>query len=369
MITLLCSSSAAAPSTIIFVGTYTGSTSNDSQGIYAFDFNDTTGALKPLGLAMSTPNPSYILRHPSRPYLYAVQEDNFGQIHAFEIDQEHPGRLNGINQQPSIGGGPCHLSTDRVGDHLFVANYNDGTVTVLPINEQDGSLKIFTAYDQHIGSSIDRNRQNSAHAHCFLLDNNEEYAFSADLGTDEIYTYRFHRENSTFNRYSISATAHAGAGPRHLLINRNNEYVYVLNELQSSITVYRFQILLYPVQTISTVPADFVGNNTGAEILFHPFDEKYLYVSNRGHDSIAVFAIHPYTGHLSLQQHIHTQGRTPRHFHILPSGKYLLVANQDSNNLAVFNINSLNGLLTETPSIVSINRPTCITDWFYPSSS
>ena len=172
-----CLSVSKPSSSIIFVGTYTGNGSHDSKGIYAFSFNDTTSTLTPLGLSTITPNPSYILIHPNNKYLYAVNEQDNGKINAFQIDSIHRGHLTLINQRSSKGSGPCYLSMDRAGQYIFVANYNNGTIAVLPIDENDGSLKTFTGFDQQIGSSINSQPQQSSHAHCILLDKFEEKSF------------------------------------------------------------------------------------------------------------------------------------------------------------------------------------------------
>ena len=350
----------AGSNTIIYAGTYTGNGNSDSKGVYAFSFNEATSALTPLGLSVTTPNPSYILVHPSRQYLYAVQEQDPGRISAFKIDSNQPGRLTLINQQLSAGGSPCYLSTNRAGDHLFVANYGSGTVAVLPINTNDGSLKAYTGFDQHTGSSVNADRQRGPYAHSILLDRIEQNALSADLGSDQIYTYRFVPQNGSLIRVSVTQVAKLGDGPRHLVFNANDKFVFVLNELLSSVTVYNYFPSLRPVQTVSTLPAGFSSPNTGAELLLHPITEKFLYVSNRGHNSIAVFAVDLVSGSLSLLQHISVQGLTPRNFQILPSGKHLIVANQDSNNLVVFSIDSVTGRLTSTGSTASVSRPTCL---------
>jgi len=352
--------SSKASSTILFVGTYTGDGPSDSKGIYAFSLDDTTSTLTPLGLAAATSNPSYVLIHPTHKYLYAANEENNGRISAFKINSTQQGRLTLINQQSSGGSGPCYLSTTRTGGHIFVANYNNGTVAVLPIDGNDGSLKQYSGFDQQIGSSVDPDRQRSPHAHCILLDKIEENALSANLGSDQIYKYRFFPNNGSLLRTIVTKTARPGDGPRHLIFNSNQKFVYVANELQSTITVYNYFPILQAVQTVSTLPNDFTSTSSVAEILLHPITEKYLYVSNRGHDSIAVFSVDNNIGHLSLIQHINVQGQTPRNFIITPDGKYLIVANQNSNNLVVFSIDHTTGKLTATGSNAQVSKPTCI---------
>ncbi|CAF1085463.1 unnamed protein product [Rotaria sp. Silwood1] len=352
--------STKASSTIVFIGTYSGDEPTDSKGIYAFELDEINSALIPLGLSVVTTNPSYILIHPSHKYIYSVNEQDDGSVTAFKIDSTQPGRLTLINQQSSRGSGPCYLSTNTMGEYLFVANYNNGTVAVLPIDINNGNIKQFTGFDQQIGSSIDPIRQTSAHAHCILLDKREQYALSADLGSDEIYHYRFLSTNGSLLRTSITKVARLGDGPRHIIFNSNQKFVYVMNELKSTITVYNYFPTMQTIQIISTLPNNFTLPNTGAEIIFHPIMENFLYASNRGHDSIAVFLVDINTGYLSLIQHINVQGHTPRNFNISPNGKFLIVANQDSNNLVLFTIDQITGKLTTTGSIVSISKPTCV---------
>ncbi|UJR22376.1 hypothetical protein I4U23_025438 [Adineta vaga] len=352
--------STKAPSTIVFVGTYSGDGSSDSKGIYAFTLDETKSTLIPLGLAAATTNASYVLVHPSHKYLYAVNEQDDGMVSSFEIDSTKPGRLTLINQQSSRGSGPCYLSTNRVGEYIFVANYNNGTVAVLPINSNDGSIKQSTGFDQQTGSSIDPIRQTSAHAHCILLDKREQFALSADLGSDQIYHYRFFPNNGSILRTSITKAARPGDGPRHIIFNSNQKYVYLMNELKSTITVFNYFPNMQSIQIVSTLPENFTAMNTGAELLLHPITEKYLYASNRGHDSIAVFSVDNNTGFLTLIQHISVQGHTPRNFNISPNGKFLIVANQDSNNVVLFTIDENTGKLTSTGSIVEVSKPTCV---------
>jgi 6-phosphogluconolactonase len=265
-----------------------------------------------------------------------------------------------INQQSSRGSGPCYLSTDRAGKYVFVANYNSGTVAVLPVDGHQGSLKTFSGFDQHTSLSEKSGSKKSPHAHCILLDKTEQNALSADLGTDQIYSYRFFSNNGSLFRTTTTKTKKSGDGPRHLVFNANQTFVYVINELTSSITVYKYSRQLHFVQTISTLPKGFTSSNTGAEVLLHPISEKYLYASNRGHNSIAVFSVNKITGRLSLIQHINVQGRTPRDFNISPNGKHLIVANQDSNNLVVFTIDQTTGKLAATGSTTQVSKPTCV---------
>jgi 6-phosphogluconolactonase len=265
-----------------------------------------------------------------------------------------------INQQSSRGSGPCYLSTDRAGKYVFVANYNSGTVAVLPVDGHQGSLKTFSGFDQHTSLSEKSGSKKSPHAHCILLDKTEQNALSADLGTDQIYSYRFSAIDGSLLRTTIANAAKRGDGPRHLIFNANQKFVYVMNELTSTITTYNYFPVMQPVQTVSTLPNGFTSYNTGAELLLHPISEKYLYASNRGHNSIAVFSVDNNIGHLTLIQHMSVQGQTPRNFIITPDGKHLIVANQDSNNLVVFTIDQTTGKLTATGSTAQVSRPTCV---------
>ncbi len=233
-------------------------------------------------------------------------------------------------------------------------------MAVLPIDTNTGNVKQFTGFDQQIGSSIDPVRQTSAHAHCILLDKKEEYALSADLGSDQIYHYRFFSNNGSLLRTSITKSARLGDGPRHIIFNSNQKFAYVINELKSTITVYNYFPTMQSIQIISTLPANFTAMNTAAEVVLHPITEKYLYASNRGHDSLAVFSVDSNTGFLTLIQHISVQGHTPRDFNISPNGKFLIVANQDSNNIVLFTIEEATGKLIATGSTGQVSKPTCV---------
>ena len=347
-------------STIVYIGTYTGDGPTDSKGIYAFTLDETKSTLTPLGLSVETTNASYILVHPSHKYLYGVNEQDDGTVTAFEIDPGQPSRLHYLNHQSSRGSGPCYISTNRMGNYLFVANYNNGTVAVLPIDLTNGQLKPFSSFDQQTGSSVDPDRQTSPHAHCILLDRKEEFALSADLGSDQIYHYQFSANNGSISRTSITKAFRPGDGPRHIIFNFDERFVYLMNEMKSEITVFRYSPIMEPIQVISSIPSNFTSPNTGAEILLHPTSERFLYASNRGHDSIAVFSVDLELGILALIQHISVQGQTPRNFNISPDGKYLIVANQNSHNVVLFTIDQQTGKLTATGSSVQVSVPTCV---------
>ena len=350
----------SASSTTVFIGTGTGDQPTDSKGVYAFTLDEHQSTLTPLGLAHATENPTYIVIHPSQKYLYATNSVDNGTVTGFRIDSTNPGRLHMINSQSSHGSGPVYASINQGGNYLLVANYGSATVASLPIDRTNGSLQRPTSFDQQTGSSVDPDRQSSAHAHCIVYDKQDAYALSADLGSDQIYHYKFSANNGSLERTSITKAGRPGDGPRHLKFSSNQKYVYVINELKSEITVFNYQSNMEIIQIISTLPANFTSTNTAAEVLLHPINEKFLYASNRGHDSIAVFSVDMNTGSLSLIQHTSVQGQTPRNFNISPDGKFLIAANQDSNNLVLFTVDANTGRVTPTGSSAQINQPTCV---------
>ncbi|CAF0975769.1 unnamed protein product [Adineta steineri] len=347
-------------SILIYVGTYTGRNDTDSKGIYAFAFDSNNLSLKSLGLVAITPHPTYILIHPSKKYILSVNELNEGKVNAFKINSIQTGQLTLVNQQSSYGSYPIHLSSNKLGRYIFVANYMSGTIAVLPFDSENGHIQPTDGVYQQNGSSIDLESQTSSHPHCILLDKKEENAISADLGSDELYVYRFLPTSGALKKLYVTKSVQAGDGPRHLIFSEDDNYVYVMNELTSSITVFKYYPSLRAIQTISTLPPNFTSINYAAELLLHPVSGKFLYASNRGHDSIAVFQVDKTTGLLTIIQHINVQGRTPRNFNILPNGMHLIVANQDSDNLVVFSIDQTTGMLTKTDVSARVSKPTCI---------
>ena len=284
-----------ADGTLVYIGTYTGA---KSKGIHAFRFNQATGALTPIGLVAETPSPSWLVLHPSGQYLYAANEvddfdaDKSGSVSAFRIDRV-TGALTLLNTQPSRGAHPCHLAVDRSGTHLLVANYTGGTLAVLPL-ERDGSLGAPTQVVQHKGSSINTARQRSPHAHSIDLDADNRFAISADLGADRLFIYRYDTTGGGLSpglRPAIAATP--GAGPRHFAFHPNGRFGFAINELASTITSYSWDAqrgALNTLATIPTLPAGFGRESSTAEIRLHPTG-RFLYGSNRGHDSIAVYQV------------------------------------------------------------------------------
>ena len=354
---------------LVYIGTYTGAKTN-SQGIYAFRMHERAGqppAFTPLGLAVETASPSFITVDRARALLFAVNEiSNYegkptGSVSAYSIDRA-TGRLTLINRQPSLGRSPCHLTLDRTGRHLLVANYSSGTVAVLPV-AADGRLGEPTAV-QHSGSSINKQRQEAPHAHCTNFDPAYRFFFACDLGTDQVMAYRLDDAKGILTAHTPPfAAVKAGSGPRHMAFRPDGRYAYVLNELTSTVTAFSYDAqkgVLTEGQTSSTLPAGHTGQNSGAEIAVHP-SGRFVYTSNRGHNSIAIFRVDRATGALTFVRTQETGGRTPRNFALDPSGRLLLAANQDSGTVVVFTIDEASGDLTSTGVTVEVPSPVCVT--------
>jgi 6-phosphogluconolactonase len=354
---------AAPANSIVYVGTYTKS---KSKGIYAFRFDGSSGGLTPIGLVTETRNPSFLAIHPNHKYLFAANEigdfegKREGAVTSFSIDSA-TGTLTPINQRTSGGDGPCHMSVDKAGTHVLVANYNGGNASVIPVGA-DGRLGALTAFQQHKGSSVHPQRQKEPHAHSINLDAANHFAFVADLGMDKIMTYRYDTRQGTLTpNVPPSAAVAPGSGPRHFAFHPGGKFAYVINEITYTVTTFAYDEktgALTELQTIPTVEGKVPGNST-AEVQVHP-SGKFLYGSNRGHNSIAVFSIDPAKGTLSWLQNQSTHGRTPRNFGIDPTGAFLLAANQDSDNLVVFRIDPATGRLTHTGLIVEAPTPVCV---------
>ena len=349
---------------LLYVGTYTGGA---SRGIYRLTFDPSSGALSPPVLAGETENPSFLALHPGGRVVYAVNEvddfqgDESGAVSAFAIDPAtHDLRL--LNQQPSRGAGPCHLSVDREGRNVLVANYGGGNVAVLPL-DSDGQLRPATAVRRHTGSGPQADRQDKPYAHAILLDGAQRLAFSADLGADRIFIDRFGAGAGTLQPGDPDAVGlEPGSGPRHLAWHPSGRLLFAVNELRSTVTVLVYDATtgaLRPVQTVPMLPPDFTGENTAAEIAVSA-DGRFLYASNRGHDSIAILAIDAATSALTNVGFEPTRGRTPRHFAIDPSGRWLLAANQESDTIVVFEIDRASGRLNPVGAPVTVAKPVCI---------
>ncbi|MGD0694877.1 MAG: lactonase family protein [Terriglobia bacterium] len=350
---------------IVYVGTYTGP---KSQGIYAFRFNVGNGQATAPTLVAQTRNPSFLAVDPSRQFLYAVNEvgdyrgQKSGGVSAFSIDRK-TGKLTFLNEVASRGADPCHVSLDRTGKFVLVANYTSGSVAVFPVLA-DGRLGDASAFIQHHGSSVNHERQEGPHAHMISVTSDNRFALAADLGLDELLVYRFDASRGTLTPNDPPfAKVQPGLGPRHFAFHPDGKLVYLISEMGSTITAFFYNPMiggLHEIETVSTLPKDFKGQNDCAEIAVHP-SGKFLYGSNRGHDSIAVFSIDPRRGTLTLLEHVSTQGKTPRNFAIDPTGSYLFAANQDSDSIVVFKIDRATGRLIPTGQKLDVPSPVCVT--------
>jgi 6-phosphogluconolactonase len=351
---------------LMYVGTYTGEKSS-SKGIYAYRYDAATQELTPLGLAAETTNPSWVAIHPNGRLLYAVNEVgnynglNSGGVSAFSIDRA-TGKLSFLNEVSSRGADPCYITVDPSGKYALVANYTGGSIASFSISA-DGKLGDASAFVQHIGHGINPKRQESAHAHSIDLSPDERFAFVDDLGLDQLLVYKFDNKKGSLKPNNPPfAKLDAGAGPRHFALHPSGQFAYVVSEMASTVTAFSFASktgTFNRIQTITALPEDFKGENDDAEIAVHP-SGKFLYASNRGHDSITVFAINPEKGTLTLVEHALTQGKTPRNFAIDPTGALLFAENQESNNVVVFRIDGQTGKLTPTGKKLEVGQPVSI---------
>jgi 6-phosphogluconolactonase len=347
----------------VFLGTYT---SGKSEGIYRATLDLKTGALGDAELAAKVDNPSFLALHPSGKFLYAAGElSNFegkpgGAVSAFALDGR-TGELELLNQQSSRGAGPCHLVVDRAGKNVLVANYGGGSVAVLPI-DADGRLRPASSFVQHKGSSVNPKRQEAPHAHSINLDPSGAFAAVADLGLDKVLIYRFDSSAGSLTANDPPhATVAPGAGPRHFAFHPSGRFAYVINEMNSTVTAFNYDAkkgTLSEIDTKSTVPGPQPGNST-AEVQVHP-SGKFLYGSNRGHNSLAIFRIDAQNGGLTPVGHQSTGGRTPRNFGIDPTGRFILAANQGSDSIVVFRLDQNTGELKETGQSIKVPTPVCV---------
>ena len=338
----------------VYVGTYT---SGESEGIYLLGFDSTAGELKLRGVAAKTTNPSFLAFHPKGEFLYAVNETDTGEISAFRIDPD-TGMLTLINEASSGGAHPCHLSIDSSGKNVLVANYTGGNVSSTKLNP-DGSLGKQVSLIQHAGSSVNEKRQQEPHAHSINLSPDNRFAIAADLGTDELLVYGFGRTGKLKKKTATKLAP--GSGPRHFSFHPDGKHAYAINELLSTVTVLEYdakQGSLKELQTITTLPRDFEGESFTAEVRVSA-DGKFVYGSNRGHDSIAVFRVNS-DHRLTLVQIEKMGGKTPRNFNLDPTGKFLLAAGQASHDIHVFKIDPKQGKLTKTEHSIKIPNPVCI---------
>jgi 6-phosphogluconolactonase len=354
----------AARELSLYVGTYT---SGGSEGIYLYRLDLSDGSLKHAGTTAGVVNPSYLTLDRGRRFLYAVNEvEEFdgaagGAVSAFAVDGR-TGALRLLNRRASKGGAPCYVTASNSGRFVLVANYAGGNVAVLPVLG-DGSLGEAVDVEQDAGSGPNRDRQEAPHAHSVMLDRANRFAYSCDLGTDKVMVYRFDPRTGALSPAAPpSFSTKPGAGPRHLAFHPRGRFVYVLNELDSTVTALArdpARGTLSELQTLSALPAGFAGENTGADIHCTP-DGRFLYCSNRGHDSIAGFSVDARAGTLRPLGHTPAEGETPRNFVIDLAGRFLLVANQKSDGIVTFRLDPRTGALRPAGQTARVPSPVCL---------
>ena len=357
---LLTASLHAAP---VFIGTNT-SGSAGSKGIYLADFDATTGKLSEPNVAAEYKNPGFLAQHPSKPIIYACGQptkpfpDDSGSVAAFEIGDTN--LLKFLGEASSGGKDACHVALDATGKTLAVANYGDGTFATIKLKEDGGPGEIASLIADH-GSGPDPKRQQGPHAHGVYFGPSNERLLVPDLGIDQVMGYPFDAASSKLGEPLAPLVTAPGAGPRHLAFSpEGGAHVYVINELDNTVLAATYRDGgLAQIGTNPTLPPDFAGGNTTAEIEVHP-NGKFVYASNRGHDSITVYSRDPDSGALKFIQNAPCGGKNPRHFKIDPSGKWLLCAHQDSNTISVLSLDSESGKLGEPGSTVSAPSPICL---------
>ncbi len=350
---------------LVYVGTYTHK--GTSEGIYIYRLDIATGVLTPVGVAGGAQNPSFLALDPQRRYLYAVNEtmefdgQSGGGITAFAVDAQS-GALTFINSQPTHGGAPCHVSVDQSGRFVYAANYMGGNAAAFPVRA-GGGLAPASSVVQHSGSSVNPRRQEGPHAHSITLDPTNRFAFVADLGLDKVMVYQLDLEGGTLPPHTPPwVEVKAGAGPRHMAFYPDGRYAYLITEMGNTIVAFVYdaaQGTLDALQTVPALPADFTGRSTCADIHVAP-SGKFLYGSNRGHDSLVIYTIDAETGRLTYAGHAPTLGKTPRNFAIDPTGTYLFAAHQDSDSVVAFRIDSETGQLAPTGQVLDVPMPVCI---------
>ena len=345
----------------LYIGAYTN---GSSKGIMVARFNPKTGAISEPELAAATPNPSFLAIHNSNRFLYAVNEvdswsgQRTGAVSAFSFA---PGnKLTPLNQVSSKGRGPCHIALDSGGKMAIVANYSSGSVASYKIGA-DGKLSEAVSTFQFSGYGPNKSRQEGPHAHSNTVSEDNKFTVACDLGTDRIHIFELDPTAGSLAQHNPAyVRAVPGGGPRHATFHPSGKFLYVNNEMLNSVTVFqwdRWRGLLTEMDTVSTLPKGFTGQSSTAEIRIHPQNGR-LYVSNRGHDSIAVFDIGK-DGKLTFIEATPSGGRTPRNFVFDPTGKWLLAAHQDSNNITVFELNKKGGLKA-TQSQAKCGAPVCL---------
>jgi 6-phosphogluconolactonase len=350
---------------LLYVGTYTEG--GRSDGIHILRMDRRSGKLRRVGSVDAGANPSFLAIHPNGRVLYGVNElETYngrpsGAVSSFAIAND-TGALTRLNERPSEGGAPCFVSVDRSGRIVLVANYAGGNVALLPI-QADGAIAPASQVVQHTGTGPNAERQGAPHAHSIIADPSNRFALSADLGVDRVYVYRLDIEGKSLRHVDGGdAVMRPGAGPRHIAFHPTLPLVFVACELDSTVATLRFDAArgaLSPVDVRSTIPTGWIGTNYPADIHVAP-SGRTLYVSNRGHNSLAVFSVAESTGALKLDQVVSTEGDWPRNFSLDPTGRWLLVANQKSGSVIVFGRDPESGRLTPTRERIALPSPVCL---------
>lgn len=353
-----------------FVGTYTQTedfVQGKGEGIYVFRVEPASGKLVDSGHIAAVSNPSFLALHPHLPVLYAVSEATQaeGAVWSYKIDPS-TGQLTALNTQPAGGVSPCHISLDQTGRWAVMSNYGSGSLSLFPV-QGDGRLAPAATVIQHSGRGPNPLRQAEPHVHSAQFTPDNRFVLAADLGTDRLVVYKLDSENGTL-LFHTAVNAPAGSGPRHFCFHSAGRFVYLVGELNATLTAFEFDVetgRLTPRQTVSLLPAGETGSHLAADIHLSP-DGRFLYASNRGHDSLAIFAVDGNSGRLTPLDHQPTRGHTPRNFAIGPGGRYLLVANQDSDTIVPFAIDAHTGQLTFTGPVCHTPTPVCLKLWSLP---
>ncbi len=337
---------------MVYAGTYT---KRGSEGLYVLEFDSTSGGLNRKGLLAPLENPSFLALHPRGPWLYAVgEQQDGGTVTALSLQGEV------LSRQSTVGKGPCHVGVDPLGEYLACANYGSGSVSLHPLRE-DGQVEAESDFVQHEGNGPVADRQAGPHAHSTNFDPSGRFLIAADLGTDRLMVYELDRHNNKLRSHLPGVPVEPGSGPRHLAFHPNANWAYLINELSNTIVMYEWDSeggQLTPLQTISTLPADYAGVSYCAEIRVHP-SGRFLYGSNRGHNSLALFRVDAASGLLESLGYVSTEGDHPRHFTISPDGRWLLAANMNSDNVVVFGV-AADGRLEAIRDPLPLPAPTCL---------
>ena len=348
---------AGAADLLVYFGTHSA---GPGIGFSVAHFDTDTGALTKPRFLTEAVEPAYFVIHPDGRHLYTCNSGSPGGVSAYEIDHA-TGQLTLLNKEPSGGGDASYVCLDQTGRFVLVANYEGGNIAVFAL-QPDGRIGGRTAFAQHTGSSVDPKRQTHAYAHSIIVDPTNRFALVADLGLDRLFVYRFDEKNGSLRPNDPPfAPVRPGSGPRHVKFHPNGHWVYLINEMGCTVTAFNWDSdhgALTEFQTISTLPADFKGASTCAEIKVHP-NGRFLYGSNRGHDSLAVFAIDSTTGRLAPLEYVSTRGKIPRNFTFDPTGRWILCTNQGSDKAVVFRVDATTGRLTPTGQPVSVPSPFC----------